>query len=299
MIEIKNVTKKFGSFTAIENLSLSVPKGSIYGLVGYNGAGKTTLLKTVAGVYRANAGEVRLDNELIFENEKMKQKTFYVPDEIYFQPYSTMEKMVRFYRGYYPKFSLETFKRLSKLFGLDTGKRLNGFSKGMQRQAELILGISTLPEFLLLDESFDGLDPQKRALIKDLLNEYMLEKDISILISSHNLHELEDLCDYVGIINGKKIVLDGSIEELSDGKLKYRIVFDRPVTKEDFKEVEFKRFHQDGSIITLTALGDTQKAESKIKELSPVLIERTKLTLEELFLDEMEGMDNDITKIFG
>ena len=150
----------------MSELSFHVEKASIYGLVGYNGAGKTTLLKTISGVYRPEGGEVKILGENIFENAKMKQRLFYVPDDLYFQPYASMEKMARFYKGYYPKFNETTFNNLTGLFGLDKTKRLNSFSKGMQRQAEMVLGMATHPEVLLLDESFDGLDPAKRNMAK-------------------------------------------------------------------------------------------------------------------------------------
>lgn len=299
LIEAVSVTKKFGDFTAIENLSLTVPKGSIYGLVGYNGAGKTTLLKTVAGVYRPEGGKVLIDGEPVFENEKKKQRLFYVPDDIYFKPYTTMRKMAAFYKGYYPNFSYDTFEKVTSLFGLDPTKRINGFSKGMQRQAEVVLAMSTMPDTLLLDESFDGLDPQKRTVVKELLYDYMRQKDVAILISSHNLHELQDLCDYVGLINGKRIVLNGSVKDLSKGKAKYRLVFDRPVTEQDFFSIPHKRLNIDGSIVTLMALGQPEDAYARLKEMSPLLIEETVLTLEEIFLDEMEAEGHEAKKIFG
>lgn len=166
MIEVIGVTKRFQDFTAIKSLSLKVEKSSIYGLVGYNGAGKTTLLKTIAGVYRADEGGVKIFGENVFDNAKVKQRLFYVPDDIYFEPNATIESMGKFYAGYYPRFNFDTMHKLSKVFGLDTKKSIRGFSKGMQRQAEIILGMSTMPEVILLDESFDGLDPAKRNLIK-------------------------------------------------------------------------------------------------------------------------------------
>jgi len=299
MVDVINVTKKFGSFTALKDLSFHVSKASIYGLVGYNGAGKTTLLKTISGVYKPEGGEVRVMGERIFDNAKMKQRLFYVPDDIYFQPYANMEKMARFYKGYYPKFNTETFQNLTQLFGLDKTKRLNGFSKGMQRQAEMILGISTHPDVLLLDESFDGLDPAKRNLAKKLLLEYMAEKECAVIISSHNLHELGDICDHIGLINGQRIVLDCSVDEMSGSRSKFRVVFDREVSREDFRGIELKRFAQDGKIITLSAQGDSAELEQKLRSMSPVLLETFPLSLEEIFLEEMEGTDYDLTKIFG
>lgn len=298
MVEVINITKKFGDFTALSGLSFRVGKASMYGLVGYNGAGKTTLLKTIAGVYRPEVGEVKILGENIFDNAKMKQKLFYVPDDLYFQPYASMEKMAKFYKGYYPKFSDSTFNKLTDLFGLDKTKRLNSFSKGMQRQAEMVLGMATHPEVLLLDESFDGLDPAKRNMAKKLLTEYTNEKECAVIISSHNLHELGDICDHIGLINGQKIVLDRAVDEISGSRSKFRVVFDRDVEKTDFGGIELKHFTKDGRIITLTALGESDVLEEKLRSMNPVLLEKFPLSLEEIFLEEMEGTGYDLTKIF-
>lgn len=299
MIDVINVTKRFGKFTALSGLTFSVAQSSIYGLVGYNGAGKTTLLKTISGVYKPEEGEVQIGGENIFDNAKMKQRLFYVPDDLYFQPYASMEKMARFYKGYYPGFSDKTFQNLTKVFGLDATKRINGFSKGMQRQAEMVLGMSAHPDVLLLDESFDGLDPAKRSLTKQLLAEYMAEKKVSIIVSSHNLHEVENLCDHVGLINGKKLAMDCSIEEISQNRCKFRLVFDREMTERDFPGVEIKRFKKDGKIIVFTAVGEKAAVEAKLQAMNPLVLEQMPLSLEEIFLDEMEGTDYDFTEIFG
>lgn len=298
MIEVCNVTKKFGNFTAISNLSFTVEKSSIYGLVGYNGAGKTTLLKTISGVYMADGGEVKINGENVFDNENAKQRMFYVPDDIYFQAYSSMDKMAKFYNGYYPNFSFSTYEKLTKVFELDPKKRINGFSKGMQRQAELVLALSTNPEFLLLDESFDGLDPAKRALIKNMLTEYMSEKDVSIIVSSHNLYEIESLCDHVGLINGKKLALDCSIHEMSRNKTKYRVVFDHTASENDFDGITLKSFKPDGNIAVVMVNGAENEVEANLHALKPLLIEKLPLSLEEIFLSEMEGTDYDFSKIF-
>ncbi len=301
MIEVQGVTKKFGDFTAISDISFTVGDGSLYGLIGYNGAGKTTLLKTITGVYKPEGGKVLLDGEDAFDNEKMKQHMFYVPDDIYFQKYSSMEKMAKFYNGYYPDFSFETFHRLAEVFGLDTKARINGFSKGMQRQAEIVLGFATRPDFMLFDETFDGLDPAKRALIKNMIHEYMLEKNASIIVSSHDLHELEGLCDHFGLINGKKLVLNSSISELSEGRAKFRIVFTSPVTEEEIRSrgIDVKSFKADGQMIVITVKGDEKETEAKIRTFAPAMLEILPLSLEEVFLDEMEGTDYDFTQIFA
>lgn len=299
MVLISNVTKRFGSFTAIDNLSMKVDKGSIYGLVGYNGAGKTTLLKTIAGVYKADGGEVSVNGIDVYNSEKPRQKMFYVPDDIFFEPFSSIEKMAKFYSGYYPNFSFETLDKLCGVFGLDKMARLNSFSKGMQRQAEMILGMSTRPQILLLDESFDGLDPAKRNLMNNMLIEYVTETECSVIISSHNLHELTDICDHIALINGKKIVLDCSVDDISASRCKFRLVFNEEKTESDFSHLEIKKFSKEGRIITISLVGDPDESEAKLNEMNPVLIEKFPLRLEEIFLEEMEGADYDFKEIFG
>ena len=298
MIEINNVTKKFGDFTAIENMSFKVENGSIYGLVGYNGAGKTTLLKTISDVYRTDGGNITLDGKLIKDSKEQKERIFYVPDDIYFVANSTMDKMAKFYAGFYPKFNYETYGKLVEVFGLNPKKRLNGFSKGMQRQAEMVLAMSTRPDVLLLDESFDGLDPAKRALTRELIIEYASETGASVIISSHNLHELENMCDHVGLINGKKLVINTSVDDMSASICKFRVIFNDKKDKEDFPGIDIKDFKRDGKIITMVVAGDYDEVESKLGDMAPLLLEKYPLTLEEIFLNEMEDKNYDITKIF-
>ncbi len=298
MIEINNITKRFGDFTAIENMSFKVENGSIYGLVGYNGAGKTTLLKTIADVYRADGGSVTLDGKKIKDSKEEKERIFYVPDDIYFVANSTMDKMAQFYAGFYPKFNFETYNKLVEVFGLNPKKRLNGFSKGMQRQAEMVLAMSTRPDVLLLDESFDGLDPAKRALMRELIIEYASETGASVIISSHNLHELENMCDHVGLINGKKLVINTSVDDMSASVCKFRVIFNDKRDKEDFTGFDIKDFKRDGKIITMVIAGDYDEVEEKLSDMAPLLLEKYPLTLEEIFLNEMEDKNYDITKIF-
>lgn len=300
MLEVNGVSKVFGDFTAISDLSFKVENGSVYGLVGYNGAGKTTLLKTIAGVYMADGGNILIDGEDIFDNEKKKQRVFYVPDDLYFKPYASMDKMAKFYNGYYPGFSFETYEKLTEVFGLNRTDKINGFSKGMQRQAEIILGMATNPELILLDESFDGLDPQKRALVKNLVLEYVEETGCCAIISSHNLHELEDLCDHVGLINGKKLVMNCDIGDISDSQCKFRLAFNDPVADEAFEAlaIKFSNLKHDGKLITLMVSGDADQAEKQLMSLEPAFIERIPLSLEEVFMERMEGTDYDFSKIF-
>lgn len=299
MIEIREVTKKYGKFTAVDKLSMTVDKGSVYGLVGYNGAGKTTLLKTVAGIFRADGGSVTVDGVDVFDSADVKRRMFYVPDDLYFNYNSSIEKMAKFYAGYYPKFSFETLDKLCGVFKLDKTARINSFSKGMQRQAAMILGMSTLPEILLLDESFDGLDPAKRSLMNNMLIEYAADRECSIIVSSHNLHELTDICDHIALINGKRIVLDCSVDDISASRCKFRVVFADEKSREDFADFDIKRFDKDGKIVTLSLGGDPEENEKKMNAMSPLLVEKYPLTLEEIFLEEMEDTDYDFKEIFG
>ena len=299
MIEIKNLTKKFGELTVLENLSLTVEKGSIYGLVGYNGAGKTTLLKTICGIYIPDEGEVKIGGADTFKDAKARQKLFFVPDDIYFEAYSTMNKMANFYAGYYPGFDFEMLDKLCSVFSLDKNAKLNSFSKGMQRQAEMILGMSTNPEYLLLDESFDGLDPAKRNVMNSMIIDYTAQKEACVIISSHNLHEVTDICDHVALMDGKSIALDCNVDEISNNRCKFRLVFEEEKTQDDFEEFEIKKFKADGKMIILSLKGDEDENEAKLRAMNPLLIEKFPLTLEEIFLEEMEGSDYDFTEIFS
>ena len=285
---------------ALRHVNLTLHKGEKIAIVGYNGAGKTTLLKTAAGVYLANEGDILFDGESIYDNAKRKAHLFYVPDDLYFQPYASMNKMAAFYNGYYPDFSFETFKELTGVFGLDPAKPINGFSKGMQRQAELVLGMATNPGYLLLDESFDGLDPQKRVMIKNLVVEYTKERNAHVIISSHNLHDLGDMCDRFGLINGKHLVIDHDMKDIGEDYAKFRLAFaegdDRP--DEAFSEFDLNGISRDGRLITLIVKGRSEEAEARLRAMGPVYIEKFPLSIEEIFMEEVEGVDYDFSQIF-
>lgn len=299
MIKVSNVTKTFDDFTAIDNLSLEVNNSSIYGLVGYNGAGKTTLLKMIAGVYTPDSGIIELDGIDLFAHPEKKQELFYVPDDLYFGLSSSMKTMAKYYKGFYPNFCMDTFHKLSELFGLDINKKIMGFSKGMQRQAEMVLGLSTLPKAILLDESFDGLDPAKRNLTKKLLLDYMAEKECSILISSHNLHELADMCDHIALMNGHSIAIDCAVDDMNGSRCKFRLVYAENVDSNIFKGIEYKNYKVDGKIVSFTVSKNLDEAERIIAQTNPLMIERFPLSLEEIFLEEMEDTDYDFEKLFS
>lgn len=299
MIEVKNIVKNFGDFTAVDGISFTVDKGSIFGLVGYNGAGKTTLLKTMAAVYEADDGITLIDNKNTFTQPEIRREMFFVPDDVWFEPFSTIQKMAKFYAGYYPNFSFETLDKLCEVFKLDKNAKLNAFSKGMQKQAEMILGMSTNPKVLLLDESLDGLDPAKRNVMNSMIVDYVAQRECSVIISSHNLYEIADLCDHVALIDGKKIAFNCSVYDIGADRCKFRLVFKEDKTKEDFAGFDIKRFKADGKIITVSLKGNAQENEEKLKQLNPILIEKFPLSLEEIFLEEMEGSDYDFKDIFS
>ena len=207
--------------------------------------------------------------------------------------------MAKYYKGFYPNFCMDTFHNLANLFGLDINKKIMGFSKGMQRQAEMVLGLSTLPKVILLDESFDGLDPAKRNLTKKLLLDYMADKECSILISSHNLHELADMCDHIALMNGKSIAMDCAVDDMNGSRCKFRLAYTENIDSNIFKGIEYKNYKADGKIVSFTVSKNLDEAERIIAATKPVLIERFPLSLEEIFLEEMEDTDYDFEKLFS
>lgn len=297
MIEINNVTKKFGDFTAIENISLKIENSSIYGLVGYNGAGKTTLLKTCAGIYSADEGAVLFDGENVYDNGKIRSSLFFVPDDLYFPRGASLLSMKKFYMGYYENFSEKIFYKLADIMGLEMNKNIQSFSKGMQRQAEIVLAMSSRPKYMLLDEVFDGVDPQKRNLCKKLFIEYMAETDCSIIMTSHNLQEVADLCDHVALINGKNLALDVSVDDVSSAYKKYRLIFDREVTADEFADIQYRDLNIEEKMVTIIV--SSALNPDVFDTLLPVYKDSVTLSLEEVFLNEMEDRKYDISSVFG
>lgn len=297
MIEVKNITKKFGDFTAIEDISFTVEESSIYGLVGYNGAGKTTLLKVCAGVYKPEGGAVFIDNENVFDNGKIRANMFYVPDDLYFPPAANLLRMKKIYKGYYPNFSDKVFDKMVEAMGFDPKKNISSFSKGMQRQAEVVLAMATRPKYMLLDEVFDGIDPQKRSFCKNLFLEYMAETGCSMIMSSHNLQEVADLCDRVALINGKRLKMNVSVDDISSAYKKYIMIFTENIDKSMFDGIANKGIKVDGKLVTIIVAKDFD--EKQLLALKPIHIDSVNLSFEEVFLNEMEDKEYDITKIFS
>ena len=281
MIEIKNVTKKYGNYVAVEDISFKVEESSIYGLVGYNGAGKTTLLKTAAGILKPESGEVLFDSQNVYDNGKVR---------------ASLQKMGKIYKGYFPNFNSKVFKNMTEAMGLDPKKNIGSFSKGMQRQAEVVLAMSTMPKYMLLDEVFDGIDPLKRNLCKKIFIEYMAETGCSMIMSSHNLQEIADLCDHVALINGKKLAMNVSVDDASSAYVKYRLIFDRDIDKSIFDGIENKGITIDNKLATIIVPSSFDNGA--LACLCPVHMDSVTLSLEEVFLNEMEDKNYDISKIF-
>ncbi len=298
MIVIENVTKKYGAFTAIEDISCTIEDGSIYGLVGYNGAGKTTLIKTAAGIYRPERGRVVIDGENIYDNENLRTSLFIIPDELYFIPGATLNSMKRLYMGYYPDWNGRTYKRLVEIFKLDPGQKIEGFSKGMQRQAGILLALSAMPRYLLMDEAFDGLDLSKRNLLNRLLRKYLEVKKAIIIVSSHNLKELEGIADSVGIIRDKRLFFNSAVSSIRERCGKYRVSFNTEIKAQQLMNIGARDLKKEGNTFTFIAGGRQEEVKEKIQGLMPQKVEVSAVTLEEFFIEEGGEAEYDFNDIF-
>ena len=296
MICTENVTLTFRTadmkkpFVALNNLSCNIPSGCIYGLVGSNGAGKSTFLRLISGVYRPDCGSVSIDGLPVYENPEAKDKILYVPDDLYFLPQSTMLGMARFYKAIYPKFNWERFYNLTETFKLDPTGNLNAFSKGMRRQAATILGLSTMPQYLFFDETFDGLDPVMRNLVKQVIYSDVLERQTTTIITSHSLRELEDTCDQLALLHKGGIVFESDIQNLKTSLFKIQTAFAEPFTRDKFAGIEILSYSQMGSVCSLIVRGDREETAAKIRAMNPLLLDLLPLNLEEVFIYEMEAL---------
>ena len=287
MIEIKELKKSFSGFQALDGLSLTVPTGSVYGLVGPNGAGKTTAIKHLTGVYRQDSGEVLLDGAPVFENPAAKEKIAYIPDEIYYFPQAGIRDMAGFLKGVYPKFSEERYRKLGEVFGLDEKAPIKRFSRGMQKQAAFRLAMSLMPEVLVLDEPVDGLDPVMRRQIWTLLLADVAERGMTVLVSSHNLRELEDVCDHVGIIHAGKTLVERSLSELQDNMVKVQLVLPEGAALPEGLNI----LHESrvGQVRTLILRGRAEEISAVVAAAGPLFYDLLPLTLEEIFIYELGG----------
>ena len=290
MIEVKGITKTFGSHVALHDLSCTIESSRIYGLVGSNGAGKSTLIRLMAGVFRPDSGVITISGAPVFNNPGVKQRMVYVSDDIYFLPQSNMDRMALLYTAAYPSFSMSRFVELSNLFGLDTKAALSSFSKGMRRQAAVILALSCHADYIFLDETFDGLDPVMRELVKRVIYGEMEQRGATAVIASHSLRELEDTCDQLALLHKGGLVFESDIQNLKTSLFKVQVAFKQAFDKQVFEGVDVVRFSRQGSVALAIVRGDRDSVQEKLRAQNPLLVEILPLTLEEVFIHEMEAL---------
>ena len=290
MIEAKNVSKSFGDILAVDNVSVTIREGSVFGMIGTNGAGKSTFLRMAAGVFRPDSGTITLDDMPVYENPAAKQEFFYISDDQYFFANTTPKELMRYYSVVYPKFDKERMKKMLAQFNLEEKRKVATFSKGMKKQLSVICGICANTKYLFCDETFDGLDPHKKEILRKLLLEYMNETEASVIISSHDLSEISGVCDSIAIINGKNVVLNCAIEDISEHFRKVKLMFTQPVTESKFSGINHRNLKLSGRIATLLVYGNPEEEIEKLEKLNPETIETELLTLEEVFSIETEAV---------
>ncbi len=290
MIHAENVTMRFDNCVALNKLTCTIPDGCVYGLIGSNGAGKSTFLRLLSGVYRPAEGSITVDGAPVWENPAVKAGIVYVPDDLYFLPQSNLRRMADFYRNLYPSFSTQRFETLLSTFGLDPKVNLNTFSKGMRRQAATVLGLSVMPRYIFFDETFDGLDPVMRRLVKQVIYADVLERGSTAILTSHSLRELEDGCDQLALLHKGGIVFESDVQNLTTSLIKVQIGFKEAFTKEKFAELETVSYSQMGSMASLIVRGTREELAPRLAAMDPVILDFLPLALEEVFVYEMEAL---------
>ena len=296
MIEVRDAVKKFDGFAALDGASLSVPTGSVYGLVGPNGAGKSTIIRHLTGIYRQDSGTVAIGGESVWENAALKSRIAAIPDDWYYFNQASIRDMMRFYKGFYPNFSMERYEKLKEVFSIDEKKTIRRLSKGMQKQVAFWLALSCMPDYLILDEPVDGLDPVMRRQVWSLMMGDVSERGTTVLVSSHNLRELEDVCDHVGIMDHGKVLLERSLAQLQDNMVKLQVVFQDGVTEVP-PELPVLHASKVGRIHTLIMRMNAEEATARLSTYNPMLVDAVPLTLEEIFIYELGGADYAVKNI--
>ena len=291
MLEMKHVTKSFDGFKALDDLNLTVPKGAVYGLVGPNGAGKSTAIRILTGVYRPTEGSVSMEGMPIYENPMTKTRIGYIPDDIFYFPSASLEDMRKYYKGMYPDFDDALFERLYEVFNLPKKSPIRRFSKGMQKQAAFHLAICCRPDVLILDEPVDGLDPVMRRQVWSLILSDVAQHETTVLISSHNLRELEDICDHVGIMDHGKMLLERSLADMQGNIVKLQIVGDIP------EKLDILHESASGRLQTIIVRGTAQQVEAAVKTMNPTYYDILPLSLEEIFIYELGGVNYEVKNI--
>ncbi len=296
LIRARSLVKKFGDFIALNALDTDIERGCIYGLVGPNGSGKSTLLRLISGVYSPDEGDITVDGNTVYENVKTKQHVFYLSDDVYYIPKATTDTMAKFYSEIYDSFSWEKYEELKKYFPIDCKAKINTFSKGKKRQASILVAMSCCCDYLLIDETFDGLDPVIRLMIKKLLAAEIVDRNMTVIVTSHNLRELEDLCDHIGLIHNGKIMFERDLDDLKLGLCNIQISFTSPVDISS-TGLEILKQTDKGSVSNLLVRGEAENVIETLKTLNPVFCEVVPLTLEEVFIGEMEAVGYDYNNI--
>ena len=297
MIKITNLTKSYGKNKVLENLNCTIKTGSIYGLVGANGAGKSTLLRIINDVFDKDSGTIEIDGNELIGDASLKQKLVFVPDDLFFFSGYTLLDMALFYKDMYEKFDLEYVKELAEILKLNLNEKINNFSKGMKRQCALICAIATNADYMFFDETFDGVDPVVRTLLKKIIVKQMEKKETTIIMTSHNLRELEDICDNLGLLYKGGILFESDIDTLKTNMFKVQISLKDEFDKETFKDVEIMNFKKLGSVGSLIVKGDKEEVKEKLEKYNPIILDFLPLTLEEMFIYEMEVLGYEFNQI--
>ena len=291
MLELKNITKTFDGFKALDDLSMTVPRGAVYGLVGPNGAGKSTAIRLMTGIYRPDSGTVTMEEQPVFENPLCKERIGYIPDDIFYFPSASLEDMRKYYKGIYPNFDDKLFERLCEVFPLPRKGAIRRYSKGMQKQAAFQLALCTRPDLLILDEPVDGLDPVMRRQVWSLILSDVAQRETTVLISSHNLRELEDICDHVGIMDHGKMLLERSLADMQGNIVKLQIVGEAP------EGLEILHASSSGRLNTFVVRGNAQAVTQQVQQTNPAYFDVLPLSLEEIFIYELGGVDYEVKNI--
>ncbi len=295
MIEVKNLVKQFDGFRALDNLNMTVPDGAVYGLVGPNGAGKSTIIRHMTGIYRQDSGELLIDGAPVFENPALKSRIAYIPDDIFYFSNATIQETANFYRSVYPSFDNARFKKLGELLELDPKRQMRRLSKGMQKQAAFWINVSLHPDILILDEPVDGLDPVMRRQIWSIVMSDVAENGTTVLVSSHNLRELEDVCDHVGIMNKGKLMIERTLSDLQEGIVKIQLALPDGETLPDGLEILHRA--STGRLQTLIIHGSAAEIQARLVLCKPLFVDIVPLTLEEIFIYELGGADYEVKDI--
>ena len=297
MIEIRNLSKSYGKKKVLDKLNCNIKTGSIYGLIGANGAGKSTLLRIINDVFKRDEGTVLVDEEEVENNQELKQKLVFVPDDLFFYPSYTLKDMGKFYSAMYKKFDMKYLKELAGILKLNMNEKIQNFSKGMKRQGALICALSTTAEYMFFDETFDGLDPVVRNLMKKIIAKQMEKNNTTIIMTSHNLRELEDICDNLGLLYKGGILFESDVDSLKTNIFKVQISLKEDFSEKDFEKLNILSFKKVGSVATIIVKGEKEESEEYLKSKNPIILDFLTLTLEEIFIYEMEVLGYEFNQV--